>query len=493
MNATPPHALKLRWLALASLLPLLVMLAAMVLKPLWRDEYWSLFFSEPALDLTTSVPTRMLEEVHPPLYYVALHAWRSMLPDDPIFARLLAIPIVLVGAASIWLLGKNKRETLIFLLFSLGSYWVIYFAAEARPYLLLYVGCGMSVFLLARIIEGGGDRRGWLLLPLWTLLGATIGLTHYFGGIWFAAAGLCAGVTELIARRPGRFIAIGVATTAALAPAAAWAYYSAQALGPGMLPPANEFAPELMHTLNQFLRGLVVKTFGSNPLILLAGFGGLIAAFSFKQRLSSILAFGALLTVLIVFAVHFAGLHWIKERAFIVIMPALIFVLARSVADLRIGDGMGARFASLVPVATLMMPFLFIPEYFKDRERLGDLQRYARSHAAACAGQPLLIHYRPSPHDGFQPMVARWVFRSADGGPLFQLIEAAPGAALQAPDSACPIRAAALLLEKGGGESRDLAYREFARAGLDTDRLHERAFGKGRNLLLVEEAPPGGN
>lgn len=493
MNATPPHALKLRWLALASLLPLSVMLAAMVLKPLWRDEYWSLFFSEPALDLTTLVQTRMLEEVHPPLYYLALHAWRSVLPNDPIIARLLAVPIVLAGAAAIWLLGKNKRETLIFLLFSLGSYWVIYFAAEVRPYLLLYVSCALSVFVLARLTEGGGVGGAWLLYPLWTFLGVAIGLTHYFGGIWFAAAGLCAGVAELIAKRPGRFIAIGVATTVALAPAAVWAYYSAQALGSGMLPPASEFAPELMHTLNQFLRGLVVKTFGSNPLILLAGFGGLMAAFSFKQRLTSILAFAALLTVLIAFAVHLAGVHWIKERAFIVIMPALIFVFARRIADVRIEDGIGARFASLIPVATLIMPFLFIPEYFKDRERLGDLQRYARSHAAACVGQPLLIHYRPSPHDGFQPMVARWVFRSADGDQLFQLIEAAPGAALPAPDSACPIRAAALLLEKGGGESRDLAYREFARAGLDTGRLQERAFGKGRSLLLIDEATPGGN
>lgn len=494
MNTTPAHALKLRWLALASVVPLAIMAAAMVLKPLWRDEYWSLFFSEPALALAALLETRMIEEVHPPLYYVGLHFWRGMLPDDPVIARFLSIPILLAGAALIWLLGRNRREKVIFLLLSLGSYWVIYFAAEVRPYLLLYVGCALSVFLLARMLDESDEGRAWLY-PLWTLLGILVGLTHYFGGIWFAAAGLCAGVAELIAKRPGRFIAIGIATTIAVIPAVAWAFLSAQRLDPSLVQPsANAFGTELIHVLNQFLRGLVVKTFGSNPLALLAGFAGVVAALQFKQRFSSVLVFAALITVLIAFAVHFGAVNWIKERAFIVIMPALIFVIARHISALRIGDGLSARFASLIPIAAAIMPFLFIPEYFKDRERLGDLQAYVHSHAGACEGQPLLVYYRPSLHDDFQPTVARLVLRTTEGGQLFDLIEADPNAAQQvrAPHSNCPIRAAALLLEKGGGESQRLAYQAFARAGLDTERLQERSFGKGRNLLLVDEPAPSG-
>lgn len=495
MSEEPTRALSLRGLALASSVPLLMMIAAMLLKPLWRDEYWSLFFSDPGLDLAALIETRMIEEVHPPLYYIGLYLWRGLLPDDPVIARFLSLPILLAGAALILLLGRNRRETAIFLLLSLGSYWVIYFAAEVRPYALLYVGCALSVFLLARMVEGPNDGRAWLY-PLWTLLGVLVGLTHYFGGIWFAAAGLCAGVAELIAKRPGRFMAIGVATTIAVVPAVAWALLSAQRLDPSLVQPSgNAFGAEMIHVLNQFLRGLVVKTFGSNPLVLLAGFAGAVAALRFKQRLSSILVFAALVTVLVAFAVHFAAVNWIKERAFIVIMPALIFVFARHISALRAGDGLSARFASYIPVAAAVMPFLFIPEYFKDRERLGDLQHYVRNHAEACQGQPLLIYYRPSLHDEFQPAVARIVLRSAGGGQMFDLRETDPNAAQQAsaPPSTCPIKAAALLLEKGEGESQRLARQAFARAGLNLERLHEHAFGKGRNLLLVDEASLSGS
>ncbi len=492
MSAPPAYALNQRWLALASIVPIAVMIAAMALKPLWRDEYWSLFFSEPTLDLAALVETRMIAEVHPPLYYITLHLWRSMLPDDPAIARFLSLPILVAGAALVWLLGQDRREKVTFLLLSLGSYWVIYFAAEVRPYLLLYVGCVLSVFLLARMVEGRADRRAWLY-PTWALLGILIGLTHYFGAIWFAAAGLCAGIAELVAKRPGRFIAIGVATTIAVAPALAWAYLSAQRIDPSLIQPSgNSLGAELLHVLNQFLRGLVVKTFGSNPLVLFAGFAGVVAALQFKQRLSSILVLAALVTVLVAFAVHFAAVNWIKERAFIVIMPALIFVFTRHISALRIGEGLNAQFASLIPIAALIMPFLFIPEYFKDRERLSDLRQFVRSHADACRGQPLLMYYRPSVHDDFQPTVARLVLTTTDGAQLFELIEADPDAPQQmrAPPSTCPIRAAALLLEKGGGESQRHARQAFARAGLDTERLHERGFGKGRNLLLVDESAP---
>lgn len=84
-------------LAWATLVPIALMIVAMALKPMWRDEYWSLYFTEPRFSLIELVTGRMHWETHPPLYFVFLAVWRTV-SDADIWIRALALPFLAAGA-----------------------------------------------------------------------------------------------------------------------------------------------------------------------------------------------------------------------------------------------------------------------------------------------------------------------------------------------------------------------------------------------------------
>jgi hypothetical protein len=477
---------KLLWrLTWATLVPIAVMIVAMVLKPLWRDEYWSLYFTEPRFSLGELFTGRMLWETHPPLYFIFLALWRTI-ADTDVWIRLLALPFLAVGVAGALILGRGLKHTWLFLLMCAGSYWVIYFATEARPYTLLFVLCAWSTLILARAFERPENAVSWSVG--WALVCGAICVTHYFGGLWVACTGLAAGIAFLSQKRVGAFAAIGIASVLALAPVVTWLYFSYPHLGErgGNPPPGPE---ELSILTTQLTRGIFVKLLGSNLAITAACIAGFGALWRLRQPIDRVILGGALLFIAISSALDLLWSPMIKERAFTAMMPALILVMARAVFAIDPVRPWARRFITAIPIVAIISPFLFIPEYFKDREKLVEVRALMTQQAEACAGSPVVAFMRTRWSSDLYPreLIDRQIRQATPPGvePIVIVSTEELDGTPPQPVAGCPIRAIAFTLRPGEREEHERAREALERAGLDLETLEERRFGKGRNIVWL--------
>lgn len=480
MQAKEYKSLNMTQFALASLCPLLVMVAAMWFKPLWRDEYWSLFFADPSLGFQDLMASRLRDEVHPPFYYWILHLWQSV-TETHFGARLLSIFMLIASAFGLKALTRpeERRAFYVFLLICAGSYWVIYFAAEIRPYIQLFCLATLSIFAYRRLYSA--PKLSAKDSIIWIAIGGGLGLTHYFGALWFSCLSLTAGIAAFRSGNKMRFVFFGAGSLIGLLPVLAWLAYSFPHMDLSDERVVQPFLSKLEYASNQFFRGLLVKTFASNPVVTLIGFGALWAAMRGRAGLNSVIIWAAILLTAIAFVIHLSILPLIKERAFIVIMPAILFIFAGA-----LNARLDHRFARLVPVAAVLMPLIFMGEYFKDREKIGPLRDYLAPYASACKDQPIALYYRPSTHPDFYPGISQDILEFKQGGAIFspQLMDAKT--LPSPPQSSCPVKAAAFFLRRGQDMYRADAIDKFNAAGLDISSLKEVPFGKGRNIIWVE-------
>jgi len=446
-----PQIVNLRHWALATLCPIIVMVLAMAFKPLWRDEYWSLFFADPSFSFSELLSGRLRDEVHPPFYYFLLHGWQAHL-----------------------------RQLAIFLLICAGSYWVIYFSTEIRPYILLFSLASISVFIVPKLISD--EPLSITTCLMWSLIGGALGVTHYFGALWFACIGFTCGVSVLARGYKARFFIIGLFTLIGLIPVMYWLLISFSQMdlsGEEMVRPL--FA-ELGFVINQLLRGLLVKTFGSNPLVTYLGFGGLWFAFRLKNRVSAALLWAVLLTIIIAFVIHFSFVALIKERAFSVIMPALLFIFAYHISDRK---SVSMRF---IPLVTLLMPLLFWGEYFKNREKIPELRETLSTYSEICKGQTVLAYYTSSSmHEDFNPMASRRIIDFTKDGVAFDVKLLDAKTTNEITKTSCPVKAVGFLMSRRHSESLIDARTVLQDAGVSLDAVEEIKFGKGRNIIWVEK------
>ena len=477
-----------RTLSLAVAVAFSVLIASLILRPVWRDEYWALYFSAPDLPLRDAMEQRMVRDVHPPFYFILLHFWRAASQSE-LWARLFNLVALGAGGACVWLLGRKRgRETALFLVLCAGSYWAIFFGAEARMYALVFAACAVALYAARVALEAEAARERGVGFAAFVAAGAVAAGSHYFGGLWIASLGLCLGIAFLGRRRFGAFAIAGLSSVIALAPTAAWILHASPETKPGaegdILPLGEAFG----YAANQFLRGLVVKTFGSNLPAFAAAFLAVPALARRRDAFDAVALGAVVLTVVIAFAVHLFALPLIKERAFIVIMPAVIFLCVRGLQSLTPDQPRALRLAALVPAAALITPFLFTSEYFKDREQLVTVRKLI-AQSGQCAGAPVLTYFRPSAQaQDFHPFMLGMALKgSAAGGGDVTLIDAskdrvptwAPG---------CRLRAVALVLGKGETPMHAEARRVLKAAGAPLENWEERRLGKGRSLVWLAPA-----
>lgn len=479
-----------RTLALAVAAALALLMASLVLRPLWRDEYWALYFSAPDLSLREAMETRMVRDVHPPFYFILLHFWRRV-SDADLWSRAFNLLALAAGAAAVWRLGRaHARETALFLALCAGSYWVIYFGVEVRMYALVFAACAVSLHAARTALEAQNATQRGTGLGVFAIAGAIAGASHYFGALWIACLGLCLGLAFLFRGRSATFVATGMASLVALAPTAFWIFHASPETKPGaegeILPLGEAFG----YAANQFLRGLVVKTFGSNLPAFAAAALAAPALVRKRDAIDAVALGAVVLTAAIAFAVHLFALPLIKERAFIVIMPAVIFLCVRALGALGDRQPLALRLAALAPLAALITPFLFTPEYFKDREQLGEVRKLI-AQSGACAGAPVLAYFRPSAQaPDFHPFMLRRALGGATSDSRdVTLIDAADGRA-PAWSPACRVRAVALVLGKGETPLHAQARATLKAAGAPLDKWEERRLGRGRSLVWL--APTAG-
>lgn len=490
LDGTAFSATVLQRLTWATAVPALMMLVAMVMKPAWRDEFWTLYLTDPAGGgQPFSIEGLHLDFGHPPLYPALMYLWRFASSSE-IWARGFSLAVLVAGFLVVRQLWRGRPELVWFLLMCAGSYWIVYFATEIRSYVLLFVLCAISVVVAARAIEDKRETVMWA--AVWCCLGITLGLTHYFGALWVACLGLCVGLTHLQRKSPVGFFAWGVASAAALVPVALWISASFHDATPDAIFADTEGGSgnALAGGAEQFLRGLFVKLIGSNVALAVAAVLGAAALLRRREPIDLALLGAVVLMVLISFALQVFWLPLVKERSFIVIMPALIFVGARAITSLATSSLWGRRALLAAPYVAAITPFAFIPEYFKDREVIGEVATLLRTQGEGCSGAPVVAFFSGGKElEGLHRWVSERIVKDAlpGGVPPPVLINAdtmEPQSAGRLV-SACKIRAVAFVMPRNAGPEHERAKAALRRAGVPIEALVEHRFGKMRQLVYT--------
>lgn len=152
----------------------------------WLDEAFT-------IKLSQYTPAGIIEEtakdVHPPLYYFALHYWMKLFGDTEAGARLLSalfgvLAIVIIYKMAARLFGRATALAASALLAL--SRFHLEFSQEARMYTLLVLLALGSMYFFVRLVEG----RGRLAFPLYVAASALMMYTQVYSVFVIAAQNL---------------------------------------------------------------------------------------------------------------------------------------------------------------------------------------------------------------------------------------------------------------------------------------------------------------
>ena len=156
-----------------------------------RNDLW---FDE-AFTRDRGIHTRILElvrgeisDLHPPVYFLALHGWVRLVGDSEVGLRMLSALAAMLALPAYYHLTRllfNERAGLIALLLAALSPLPIYYGHEARNYAFSIMFGAWTTWGLVALVRG--KRYGWLLYTLAALGGL---YSHYFNGLMLAVAHL---------------------------------------------------------------------------------------------------------------------------------------------------------------------------------------------------------------------------------------------------------------------------------------------------------------
>ena len=148
---------------------------------MWWDEGHSLFVAGHRL---LDIPTIPAMDVHPPLYFWALHVWMALSGRSEFALRFLSL---IFGVLTVALMYRVGRELLgpvggcIAALFAAVSPLYLAYAQEVRMYTLVSLLSLLSMHLFARYMRASTPERSGRLLPY--AIATAAGLyAHYFFG-----------------------------------------------------------------------------------------------------------------------------------------------------------------------------------------------------------------------------------------------------------------------------------------------------------------------
>lgn len=172
---------------------------------LWLDDVLSL---RTAGSTIAEAVSNARADIHPPLYFVVLSAWRNLAGDAEWALRLPSLISAIAAAGLLFLLVRRiaggGAAVLAVGLLSLSPFHH-QFAAEVRMYAPLGMLAVLATLLLAVSrdrVYGGGWRKGAPWLAAYVLSGMALCATHHFGALTFAAHAVWLVIVE-----PGRRLA----------------------------------------------------------------------------------------------------------------------------------------------------------------------------------------------------------------------------------------------------------------------------------------------
>src|SRR5512139_2866694 len=117
----------------------------------WNDEGTSARVAERSLPLITAAA---IGDIHPPLYYYALHFWRGLFGASEFALRSLSAVLGVVLVGLIFLLGRQLSDdstALVAAFIAALNPFQVYYSQEARMYMLLAVWVAVSTYLLVSL------------------------------------------------------------------------------------------------------------------------------------------------------------------------------------------------------------------------------------------------------------------------------------------------------------------------------------------------------
>jgi len=143
---------------------------------IWLDEAYSIQISHKPL---STIVEETSKDVHPPLYYFALHYWIKLFGDSEFSSRLLSALFGTLAILLIYFVGSllfDKSTGLLASLLLALSPFNIAFAQEARMYTLFTLLALLSIYFFIKLLED----RSLFALAAYVLSSALMLYTHVY-------------------------------------------------------------------------------------------------------------------------------------------------------------------------------------------------------------------------------------------------------------------------------------------------------------------------
>ena len=292
---------------------------------LWFDEIYTLWIARhPVPDLLHLVAG----DVHPPLHYLLVSAWRVLGGESDLWIKSLSILIGVANVVMLFFMGRDlfgRRCGLLAAALLAVHPAHVAFSQESRSYALLFLALTFAAWRAWRWFESGKRRDGALYV-----LGAAVALyTHYLAGPVLVFLTIWGLVTAGRDRRQAvRWIALNLAVAVVFAPQLPTLMMQAQRMHIDHWVKAATPASLLnvMRLLSLGPRYLIV------PMLALAL---LPLARRNERRAASLLWMTSLAPMLALWVFAMRGAGVFVERYMFFTLPAVCLLVAAGLAGIR--------------------------------------------------------------------------------------------------------------------------------------------------------------
>lgn len=145
-------------------------------KDFWFDEAFSFFLAKQNIkDLLIATAA----DSHPPLYYLILHTWMKIVPNNEYLLRLPSFVFGIASFSVIYFLGKeffDKKTAKITVLLAVTSPVLVYFSSETRMFSLWLLEGSLILLSFYKYLKT--NKNSFLVFLLITQIAALF--THYY-------------------------------------------------------------------------------------------------------------------------------------------------------------------------------------------------------------------------------------------------------------------------------------------------------------------------
>ncbi|MCI0713989.1 MAG: glycosyltransferase family 39 protein [Chloroflexi bacterium] len=165
------------WVVAVLFLAALLRIYNLNLQGLWGDEGWSVEFSEPRDP--AAITRNMIDDLHPPLYFILLGGWRELAGSDEVAMRLLAVFAALITVALIYRIGRKLFDIssgiMAGLILALADKHIL-LSQEVRHYPMAFMWIAASSLVFLYWLDNP-SRRNTLTYAIIYILAV---YTHYY-------------------------------------------------------------------------------------------------------------------------------------------------------------------------------------------------------------------------------------------------------------------------------------------------------------------------